>query len=52
MTDCFLSEIDFDLMVDKKYLCLLTVFAHIEYCLIAAMEIVLEETKLALELKK
>lgn len=52
MTDRFLFKTDPDLLVDKKCLCLLTVFACMEYCLTGIINIVLEEAEPGLELKK
>lgn len=52
MTNRFLFEIDFDLLVDKKGLYLFIVFACIKYNLTAIMDIVLEEAELAFKLKK
>lgn len=52
MTDYFLFKTDFDLLVDKKYLCFLTVFTCMEYILTSIVNIVLEEAESAFELKK
>lgn len=52
MTNSFLSKTDFDLLIDKKCLCLLTIFASIEYYLTAIANIVLKKDEHAFELKK
>lgn len=44
----FLFETDSDLIVDKKYLCLLIVFACMEYYLTAVVNIIIKKLSLPL----
>ena len=51
MIDCFFYETDSDQLVNKKYFCLLTIFACRKYYLNVIADVIVEKAKFAIKLK-